>query len=133
MSDAPIDITRQDTGGHPRHPQGGADLPGVPGRGGPLRQDTAASVPRLLQTAAAGRARWVTSAVVLSELSTNNTNIPESFHNIWRGLHTGCPGCGFPVCGEDCSAPGQLHTAAECEVLARSRGDIQYTAITVLR
>ena len=53
--------------------------------------------------------------------------------NIWRGLHTGCPGCGFPVCGEDCCAPGQLHTAAECEVLARARGDIQYTAITVLR
>ena len=37
------------------------------------------------------------------------------------------------MCGEDCPAPGQLHTAAECEVLARARGDIQYTAITVLR
>ena len=48
-------------------------------------------------------------------------------------LSPGCPGCGFPVCGEDSCAPGQLHTAAECEVLARARGDMQYTAITVLR
>ena len=77
---------------------------------------------------------------VVGPYSRSQPQCLQCFRTFGRGdQHWLCPGCGYPLCGLDCSR-GNYH-AEECQILARAAITISdmealntnYSAITVLR